>query len=196
MAADILLYQGEKIPVGKDQKQHVEITRDIAIKFNNEYGDIFTLPEPEIDNHIATIPGIDGKKMSKSYNNTIEIFTERSVLKKKVMSIVTDASAIEDPKNPDNCALFQISSLFLNDTEKKELEKRYRQGGLKYSTVKKELIRIISDYFQPYIEKREKFEKDRDTLRDILNYGAKKAKEIALPTLEKVREAVGIKYLS
>ena len=143
MAADILLYQSEKIPVGKDQKQHVEVARDIAIKFNNIYGETFVLPEPEINSNLAVIPGLDGQKMSKSYNNTIEIFADENNMRKKIMSIVTDSTPVETPKDPEKCNLFAIYSLFVSNEDKERLIKRYRAGGLKYGEVKKELFEII-----------------------------------------------------
>jgi len=194
MAADILLYQGEKIPVGKDQKQHVEITRDIAIKFNNLYGETFVLPEPEIDENLAVIPGIDGRKMSKSYDNTIEIFSDYKSLKKKVMSIVTDSKSIEEPKDPDNCNLFKIYSLFVDKKAQQELAERYRAGGLKYSSVKKELVDIIYNFFEPYRKKREELANNLDWVFKKMDEGAEKAREIASKTLKDVRNKVGINY--
>ena len=128
MAADILLYQSERVPVGQDQKQHLEVTRDIAIKFNLQYGEVFKVPEPEISEEVAVVPGIDGQKMSKSYNNTIEIFAEKSQLKKKVMSIVTDSKSVEEPKDPDACTVFNLYKLFLSKDETEALRNRYLPG--------------------------------------------------------------------
>jgi tryptophanyl-tRNA synthetase len=194
MAADILLYGAQLVPIGKDQKQHVEMTRDIAQKFNYHYGEVFVLPEADIQEDLATIPGIDGQKMSKSYGNTIELFAPKEQLKKRVMSIVTDARAVEEPKDPDNCTLFAISSLFLDKEGRQELKGRYLKPGLKYGEVKKELVEIIWNYFEPYREKREHLISDPDYLRDIMREGAKKTRVVALEYLEKARAAVGLKY--
>jgi len=194
MAADILLYQSERIPVGKDQKQHVEIARDIAIKFNNTYGKTFVLPEPEIDPDLAVIPGIDGQKMSKSYGNTIDIFCTKEELRKNVMRIVTDSTPVEAPKDPDRCILFAIYSLFLDEEGQKQLAGRYRAGGLRYSDVKKELVETIWTYFDPQRQKREALAHDLSYVYDVLETGARKARERACPTIEAVRERVGIRY--
>lgn len=194
MAADILLYGADLVPVGRDQKQHVEMTRDIAIKFNHNYGEVFVIPEADIQSDLATIPGIDGQKMSKSYDNTIEIFAPKSVLKKKVMSIVTDAKAIEEPKDAKTCNLFALYSLFLDQEGKKELRKRYLAPGLRYGDVKKELLETIWNYFEPYREKRDKLLHDPDLVHDIMLEGAKKTRLIASEYLEKARNAVGLNY--
>lgn len=194
MAADILLYQAERVPVGRDQKQHLEMTRDIAQKFNQTYGEVFVVPEEEIPEEIALVPGIDGQKMSKSYGNTIEIFSDRSELKKKVMSIVTDATPVEEPKDPDSCILFALYSLFLDKEGREELKQRYLAPGLKYVTVKKELLNVIWEYFEPYREKREELLKRPDDVYDIMKMGAEKTRAVARPTLEKAREAVGLNY--
>ncbi|PLX97817.1 MAG: tryptophan--tRNA ligase [Desulfuromonas sp.] len=191
MAADILLFQSNKVPVGKDQKQHVEVTRDIAIKFNNEYGEIFTLPEPEIDDEVATVPGLDGQKMSKSYGNTIDLFLEEKALRKQVMRIVTDPTPVEEPKDPDTCNVYQIYSLFLDKTGQADLRKRYEAGGLGYGEVKQELFETIRDTFEPYRQKREDLLADPAGLRDTLAKGADKARYAALKTLRKVRKKVG-----
>ncbi len=194
MAADILLYQGEKIPVGKDQKQHIEISRDIAIKFNNTYGNIFILPEPEIDENLALIPGIDGQKMSKSYNNTIDIFSDHGTLKKRIMAIVTDAAPVEASKDPDKCNLYAIYKLFLDEAGKQSLRDRYLAGGLKYSVVKKEMVEVIYSHFEPYRKKREELAAHLDHVNAIMQNGADKARAIAVDTLDKVRQVTGICY--
>lgn len=194
MAADILLYGANLVPVGKDQKQHVEMTRDIAQKFNHNFGETFVVPDVSIEKNLATIPGLDGQKMSKSYGNTIEIFTTKDVLKKKVMSIVTDAKAIEEPKDPKTCNLFAIYSLFLDKAGRKELTERYLTPGLRYGDVKKELVDVIWDYFEPYREKREALLNDQDTVHDIMQFGANKARKVAKEYLEKARSAVGLNY--
>jgi tryptophanyl-tRNA synthetase len=194
MAADILLYQGERVPVGKDQQQHLEITRDIAMKFNSTFGETFVIPEAEINPNIPLVVGMDGRKMSKSYSNTIEIFCEEKALKDKIARIVTDATPVADPKDPDKCNLFITISLFLNQEEKDELAQRYRRGGLKYSDVKKELFVRMWEYFRPAREKRKKLEKDLPGVRAILKTGAEKARAKAAPTIDLVREKVGVKY--
>ncbi|MFH1033156.1 MAG: tryptophan--tRNA ligase [Pseudomonadota bacterium] len=194
MAADILLYQANVVPVGKDQKQHLEITRDIAMRFNNQYGETFVVPEALIDEDTAVVPGIDGQKMSKSYGNTLEIFGEEKALKKKVMSIVTDSTPLEGPKDPDKCNVFALISLFLNEADKAELAGRYRAGGLGYGTVKKELFARMWEYFAPYRAKRAELAADLASVRQILRMGAEKARSVAAPTLEDVRRKVGLDY--
>ena len=196
MAADILLYQSDRVPVGKDQKQHLEVARDIAIKFNNDYGETFVVPEAEIDEDVAVIPGVDGQKMSKSYGNTIEIFCDRKTLKKQVMSIKTDSSPVEAPKDPDTCNLFAISSLFLSADEREDLAGRYRAGGLKYSEVKKDLVGRIWDFFAPYRERREALLGDSDELRRILLRGAERVSAVANQTMAEVRVKTGLRYWS
>jgi tryptophanyl-tRNA synthetase len=194
MAADILLYQGERVPVGKDQQQHLEITRDIAIKFNSTYGETFVVPEAEINPHIPMVVGIDGRKMSKSYDNTIEIFCDEKVLKDKIARIVTDSTPVEAPKDPDKCNLFINISLFLNENEKTELAGRYRRGGLKYSDVKKELFARIWESFREARDKRKKLAQDTGQVRHILQRGAEKARAKAAPTLDLARRRVGLVY--
>jgi tryptophanyl-tRNA synthetase len=194
MAADILLYQSQKVPVGQDQQQHLEIARDIAIKFNHLFGETFVIPEAEINPNIPTVLGIDGRKMSKSYDNTIEIFAEEQVLRRKIASIVTDSSPVAAPKDPDKCNLFAIVSLFLTEGEKAELADRYRRGGLKYSDVKEKLFSLIWDFFAEARSKRERLQRNPDQIRDILKAGAEKARSKGLPTLEMVRKKVGLAY--
>ena len=194
MAADILLYQSDRVPVGMDQKQHLEITRDIAIKFNNTFGETFVVPEAEIDDNVAVVPGIDGQKMSKSYGNTIEIFVEKNVLKKRVMSIVTDSIPVEEPKNPDKCNVFALYKLFASPDVMSAMAERYRSGGVGYGEVKKELVELIWDYFAPYRAKREELISDKAAVRKILLDGADKARYHANRTLGKVREKVGSVY--
>ena len=162
MAADILMFQSDKVPVGKDQKQHVEVTRDIALKVNNLYGELFVVPEPEIDDEVATVPGLDGQKMSKSYGNAIELFLEEKALRKQVMRIVTDPTPVEEPKDPDTCNVFQIYRLFLGKDQEQALRKRYLAGGLGYGEVKEELFVAIRDFFAPYAERRAELLADPD----------------------------------
>jgi tryptophanyl-tRNA synthetase len=194
MAADILLYQSNAVPVGKDQKQHLEVTRDLAQKFNATFGDTFVVPEAEIDDDLAVIPGVDGQKMSKSYGNTIDIFTDRKTLKKTVMSVVTDATPIEEPKDPDKCNLFALYRLFLAPDDVAALRARYLAPGLKYSDVKKELIDAIWTYFEPHRARREELLARPDEVLDILRAGAEKARAAAASTLAEVRRKVGLAY--
>ena len=194
MAADILLFQSDRVPVGKDQKQHLEVARDIAIKYNNEHGDVFTIPEPEIDDQVATVPGLDGRKMSKSYGNTIDLFLEEKALRKQIMRIVTDPTPIEEAKNPDTCNIFQIYRLFLNKQEVEELRQRYLTPGLRYGDVKQELFETTRDFFAPYTERRKEILADPEGLRKILATGADKARYIASKTLRKVRKKGGLLY--
>jgi len=194
MAADILLYQSDLVPVGKDQKQHLEVARDIAIKFNNDFGETFVVPEAEIDEDVAIIPGTDGQKMSKSYGNTIDIFCDKKTLKKQVMGIVTDSTPVEEPKDPDSCNLFAVAALFLSEEEKADLAQRYRAGGLKYGEVKKDLLERIWEFFSPYREKRDALLADQDRLRGILKQGADKVRDVASNTINEVRNRTGLRY--
>jgi tryptophanyl-tRNA synthetase len=193
MAADILIYNSQLVPVGKDQKQHIEVTRDLAMKFNNAYNEeVFTVPEEYIMEQYAVVPGIDGRKMSKSYGNTIDIFADKSSLKKKVMSIVTDCTPLEDPKDPSSCNVFALYSLFASKDEKSEMEDMYRKGGFGYGTAKKMLLEKINAHFEPYRQKRAEMQKDISNVKDILFEGAVKAQIIAQETIEKVRSVVGV----
>ncbi len=194
MAADILLFQSDVVPVGKDQKQHLEVTRDLAVKFNHQFGETFVVPDAEIDENVAVIPGLDGQKMSKSYGNTIDIFTTRKVLKKSVMSIVTDATPIEEPKNPDTCNLFALYRLFATREEVTALRDRYLAPGLKYSDVKKELIERIWSFFEPHRMRREELLGRPEEVFEILRTGAAKARKVAAVTLDEVRRKVGLVY--
>jgi tryptophanyl-tRNA synthetase len=192
MAADILLYQSNLVPVGRDQKQHVEVTRDVALRFNSIYGEIFTIPEPEIIESLAVIPGIDGQKMSKSYGNTIEIFGEEKTIRKKIMSIVTDPSPVEAPKNPETSTICSLYRLFAAPAQTELMTERFRAGGYGYGDAKKELFAVLWEYFRPFREKREELAKDPGRVADIRVKGAAKACAIALQTLKKVREIIGV----
>jgi tryptophanyl-tRNA synthetase len=194
MAADILLYQSNLVPVGKDQKQHIEVTRDVAIKFNQMFGETFVIPEGEISDDVATVPGTDGQKMSKSYGNTIEIFLDERTLKKRVMSIVTDSTPVDQPKNPETCNLFQIFRHFAPPDRVQDVHRLYVEGGAGYGTVKKELLAILWEYFKDARDYRERLLKDEGHIRGILAKGAEKARAIAMPTMELVRQRVGVKY--
>ena len=194
MAADILLYQTNVVPVGKDQRQHIEITRDIAIKFNNEYGETFVVPEGEISDDVATIPGVDGQKMSKSYGNAIEIFLDEKALKKRVMSIMTDSTPVDQPKDPEKCNLYQIYRQFAPSDRVKEVHKLYVEGGAAYGTLKKELVGILWDKFRKEREKRARLIADPGHIRDILAKGAEKVRQIAVKTMKDVRQRIGVAY--
>jgi tryptophanyl-tRNA synthetase len=194
MAADILLYEPDIIPVGKDQIQHVEIARDIAIKFNNEYGEVFKLPEFKIEENVATVPGTDGQKMSKSYNNTVNIFGEEKKQLKTIKKIVTEQVALEEPKEYENCNVYNMAKLFLNENECQELQERYKRGGEGHGHFKLYLHDVIWEYFRPYREKREYYKNHQDEVRDILNAGAVKAQTVASPLIEKIRTLTGIRY--
>jgi tryptophanyl-tRNA synthetase len=194
MAADILLFGSEVVPVGKDQIQHVEIARDIAIKFNNQYGDIFTIPEFRVDENVATVPGIDGQKMSKSYGNTIPIFSEEKMQSKIIKKIVTEAVPMEDPKEFEGCNVYNIAKLFLDYEERSALQERYKKGGEGHGHFKLYTHDVIWEYFKPYRERRAYYEAHQDEVRDILKAGADKASAVAQPIIEKVRSATGIKY--
>ena len=194
MAADILLFQSEKVPVGKDQKQHVEVARDIAIKINNHFGELFVVPEPEIDDEVATVPGLDGQKMSKSYGNTIDLFLEEKALRKQVMRIVTDPTPVEEPKDPDKCNVYKISRLFLDKEEDAALRRRYLAGGMGYGEVKEELFVRVRDYFAPYAARRAELAGDPDGVRAILAKGRDKARYVANKTMRKVRKKAGLEY--
>lgn len=194
MAADILLYQANVVPVGKDQKQHLEIARDIAERFNHVYGETFVLPEPRIEQHVAVIPGLDGQKMSKSYGNTIEIFEDEKALRKKIMSIKTDSTPVEAPKDPETCNLFMLYKLAATPEQIENLRGRYLAGGTGYGQVKQELFELYRDYFKPYKEKREALLADPDTIRSILKKGADKARAVANVTLNDVKKKTGLLY--
>jgi tryptophanyl-tRNA synthetase len=194
MAADILLYQAERVPVGKDQKQHLEVARDIAIKFNHTFGETFVVPEPVIDDNLATIPGLDGQKMSKSYGNTIPIFATEKELKKRVMAIVTDATPVDAPKDPEKCNLFSLYKLFAPPERLTEVRGLYVNGGAMYGKIKLELVDLLWEYFREAREKRERLLADPGQVRDILRRGAIRAREKAVVTLDLVRDRVGLRY--
>lgn len=191
MASDILLFQSEIVPVGKDQKQHLEMTRDIAIKFNNSFGEIFTIPEIEIDKSNEVVVGVDNQKMSKSYNNTIPIFADNDTIKNQVMNIITDSAGLNEPKDK-NTPLFKIYSLFLNDESKKELAERYDTPGLKYMDIKNELIETIISFFELQRSKREQLLANPDEVNQKMILGQNKAKKIAQKTLQEVKSATGL----
>ena len=192
MAADILMYDPDIVPVGKDQKQHVEITRDIAIKFNETYGkEVFKLPKEKIVESVAVVPGTDGDKMSKSYGNVINMFFSKKELKKQIMSIVTDSTPLEEPKNPDN-NITKLYSLFATEAETEELKQKFLAGNFGYGHAKTELLYKFMDYFAPFREKREELVNNMDYVYEILQKGAEKARSIATSKMDKVRSVVGL----
>jgi tryptophanyl-tRNA synthetase len=192
MAADILIHRADIVPVGQDQKQHIEVTRDIAAKFNHTYGEVFKLPAPYILSDVAVVPGTDGQKMSKAYGNTIEMFAPEKVLKKQVMGVVTDSATVEDPKDPDRSNLFTLWSLFATAEEREEMAGRFRAGGLGYGEVKKALLARVLDHFGEARARRERFVNDPDTVEDILREGARRAREIGKPLVDEARRASGL----
>lgn len=194
MAADILLFNSQSVPVGKDQIQHVEIARDIAIRFNNAYGDVLTLPDFQVNEEVATVPGIDGAKMSKSYGNTINIFGEEQAQLKVIKKITTDTTPLEEPKDSNSCNIFALAKLFLNAQELEVLKLRYQTPGEGYGHFKLYLAEVIWEYFRPFREKRAYYEANQDEVRDILTMGAHKARAIAAETMEKIRSFTGIAY--
>ncbi|HIC12468.1 MAG TPA: tryptophan--tRNA ligase [Sulfurimonas sp.] len=194
MAADILLYSPDIIPVGKDQIQHVEIARDIAIKFNNQYGDIFTIPNFRVEETVQTVPGTDGQKMSKSYKNTVNIFGEEKKQLKTIKKIVTEQVALEDPKEFEGCNVYNMAKLFLEGDELLDLQKRYKTGGEGHGHFKVYLGEVMWEYFREFREKREYYANNQLEVREILAMGADKAKATAMPMIEKIREVTGIRY--
>ena len=191
MAADILLYDSEIVPVGKDQKQHLEITRDIAKSFNHNYGETFIVPESKIDKNVQTIPGTDGRKMSKTYDNTIDIFADKKSLKKQIMSIVTDSKGLDDKKNPETCNVFKIFKLIASEVEVKEMKKKYTEGGYGYGHAKTHLLNLILELYSDERKLFSELIKNKDHLYKILEKGERKAKIIAEEVLVRVRSRLG-----
>jgi tryptophanyl-tRNA synthetase len=199
MAADILIYDSDVVPVGKDQKQHIEITRDLALKMNENYGQsepdgrIFKLPEPRIRAASETVPGIDGQKMSKSYGNNIDIFGEEKEMRKRVMSIVTDSAAVDTPKDPAQSTIFKLYSLVASKHEIADMREQFVKGGTGYGDFKKELFDKLWEYFEPMRRRRDEILNDKSYIDDVLARGAKRANEIADQVMGRVRKAVGLR---
>lgn len=191
-AADILIVKSDLVPVGADQKQHIEITRDIAERFNSTFGEVFVIPNEKIVESTAVVPGIDGKKMSKSYGNTIEMFEPEKSIQKKVMKIVTDSTPVDEPKDPDKCNVFALLKLLADPEELIEWKSRYRRGGMGYGEAKKRLAELIIEYFKPYREKREQLADNIDHIKEVLAAGAERARAVSAQTLAEAREAVGL----
>jgi tryptophanyl-tRNA synthetase len=204
MAADILLPAADLVPVGQDQKQHVEFARDVAVKFNLTYckgfdpatgkGGALRLPEPLILDEVAVVPGTDGRKMSKSYGNAIELFAPDKEVEKAIRRIVTDSRGVDDPKDPATCNVFQILRLFLSPDERADLEARYRRGGEGYGVYKQMLVAAFHERFGAVRARRRELERDLDTVRDVLRRGAERARAVAAPTLAAVEEACGVRW--
>ena len=199
MAADILIYDSDIVPVGKDQKQHIEMTRDLAVKMNETYGQsepdgrIFKLPEARIRPATETVPGIDGQKMSKSYGNNIDIFGDEKEMRKRVMSIVTDSTSVEAPKDPASSTIFKLYSLVASKEEVADMRERFLKGGTGYGDFKKQLFEKVWEYFAPMRKRREEILNDKAYIDDVLARGAKRANEIADQVMQRVREAVGLR---
>jgi tryptophanyl-tRNA synthetase len=193
MAADILIYDSDAVPVGKDQKQHIEITRDLAVKINETYGQVFKLPEPRINPDTQVVPGLDGQKMSKSYGNNIDIFGAEKETRKRVMSIVTDSVPVEAPKDPESSTIVQLYSLFATKDEIANMKDRFRKGGTGYGDFKKELFEKLWEYFAPMRKRRDEILRDKSYIDNVLARGAKRANEIADQVMSRVRGAVGLR---
>lgn len=193
MAADILIYDSEIVPVGKDQKQHIEITRDLAVKMNERFGEIFRLPEPRIQAATEVVPGIDGQKMSKSYGNNIDIFGNEKETRERIMSIVTDSTPVEAPKDASRSTIFQLYSLVASKDEIAEMRERFQKGGAGYGDFKKQLFEKLWDYFAPMRKRREEILADKSYIDNVLARGAKRANQVADVVMERVRAAIGLK---
>jgi tryptophanyl-tRNA synthetase len=191
MAADIILYDANFVPVGKDQQQHLEMTRDIASAFNNVYGENFVLPEPLIDERVMIVPGTDGQKMSKSYNNYINIFLPENELKKVVMGIVTDSTPLESPKNPDTCTAFKLYALLGNADQVKDMKEKYLKGGYGYGHAKTALFELILENFKKERGEFNRYMSDKGELEKKLLEGADKARIVARSVLKRTREKLG-----
>jgi tryptophanyl-tRNA synthetase len=193
MAADILIYDSDIVPVGKDQKQHIEMTRDLAGKMNEQFGQIFKLPEPRINLETQVVPGLDGQKMSKSYGNNIDIFGDEKETRKRVMSIVTDSTPVEAPKDPAKSTIFQLYSLFASKDEIASMRERFETGGTGYGDFKKELFEKLWEYFSPMRKRREEILADKSYIDNVFLRGAKRANEVADDVMTRVRAAVGLR---
>jgi len=194
MAADILLYDSHIVPVGRDQKQHVEVTRDIAAAMNRIYGEgLFVIPEPSILPQVATVVGLDGQKMSKSYDNTIALFEDEKALRKKIMGIVTDSTPVEAPKDPDQSSIVALYRLLANDADVRTMEGEFRSGGIGYGEFKKRLFAAVWEFFRPMRERRAALASDPAGVDAVLLAGGERARTVARKTMERVRAAVGLR---
>jgi tryptophanyl-tRNA synthetase len=193
MAADILIYDSDLVPVGQDQKQHVEVTRDIATKFNHTFGETLRLPKSRIKEEVAKVPGLDGEKMSKSYDNTITIFEPEKALRKKVMGIKTDSTPVEDPKDPDNSLIVDLYKLVAPEADVDALKADFRRGGTGYGDFKKRLFEAIWLHFEPMRQRRANLENNLDYVHEVLRKSADRARSIAQATMDRVRLASGLR---
>jgi len=193
MAADILIVRANRVPVGQDQKQHVEVTRDIAQYFNNTYGEVLTIPEPYIPENVATVPGRDGRKMSKSYSNTIGLFAKEDELRQQIFSIVTDSASVAEPKDPDRSVLYAILKLFCDAQTQEYWTDRFRSGGLGYREVKQAIFDKFMEKFGPARARREELAKQPEFVENVLKRGVDQARKIALPLVRQVRDSMGIR---
>jgi tryptophanyl-tRNA synthetase len=191
MAADILMYGANVVPVGKDQVQHLEMTRDIAQRFNHIFGETFVIPEASVREEVATVPGLDGRKMSKSYDNTVQALLPTKQLKQRIMQIVTDSKSLEEPKDPTTCNVFALYSLFADEAERDELASRYRAGNFGYGHAKLALFEKVDAHMAPYREAYQRLIADPAYLEDVLADGARRARETSAPYLERARAACG-----
>jgi tryptophanyl-tRNA synthetase len=194
MAADILLFDSNIVPVGKDQIQHLEMTRDIANTFNNNYKEVLTIPKVQLDDNLQSVPGTDGAKMSKSYGNTIDMFTSKKILKKQVMKIITDSKELDDIKSWENCNVYALCKLFMSEVELLELQKRYQTPGEGYGHFKLTLLDKIIEYFEPYQEKRNYYINNPQVVKDILEHGAQKARKLAKIKINIIKDTIGLNY--
>ncbi len=193
MAADILLYDSDVVPVGRDQKQHLEITRDLAVKFNEVYGETFKLPHPRIQEHTAFVPGLDGQKMSKSYHNTIEIFADEKTIRKKIMGLVTDSTPVEAPKDPEGSTVVALYRLVASPGDAAKMEEDFRAGGVGYGDFKKRLFGAVWEFFAPMRQRREEILAEKGYVDDVLAHGARQARASASHVMQRVRKAVGLR---
>ena len=193
MAADILIYDSDVVPVGRDQKQHLELTRDIAVKINESFGEILKVPEPRIQVETATVPGLDGQKMSKSYGNTIDIFADEKEMRKRVMSIVTDSAPVEAPKDPGSSSIFKLYSLVSTPEEAAAMRAGFEKGGIGYGDFKKQLFGKLWEFFAPMRQRRDEILAEPGYIDEVLTQGAERANAIADKVMRRVRKAVGIR---
>jgi len=193
MAADILAYDSDTVPVGEDQVQHIEVCRDLAASFNHQFGETFVLPKPKVLDTSARVPGIDGEKMSKSYNNTLEVLEDPKLLRKQIMRIKTDSRPVEEPKDPETDNLYQLYSLFVDDRKREAMAATYRRGGFGYGEVKKELADAAIEFFADARQRRRELEAQPEMVRQVLNDGAAKARKKAAEVLLRAQRACGVK---
>ncbi len=196
MAADILIVRADCVPVGQDQKQHIEVTRDIAQYFNNIYGELLVAPDAYIPENVATVPGRDGRKMSKSYNNTIELFADEKEVRQQIFSIVTDSASVAEPKDPESSMLYAILKLFCDSHTREYWADRFRSGGLGYREVKQAIFDRYMEKFASIRERRKQLESHPDYVEEVLKKGVEQARAAAQPLLKQVREAVGIRNIT